>query len=351
MRVVKFLSGVVLVFVGMVFSMRASASRVVFEVHFAPNFISSIYSVGEVGFKRNPQLKYVNMSDSDRVFLQQNRQLFEFGDGQSGTFTFTTFFLPCYLNIGSAEEYARYSSTLKQALLKNDFKDFLVSYPINFSDVFLKNERVFFYLDSAKWEKYIKPNLELYFRVLDIFTKYAQEYEQLFWEEDRRLLEERADHFNACFNEWDVIGKWEKLLSKSFGSDYHISLCRHNSYGPDANSICFDCNVFNGFKKEEMVVDFVSHEVGTHLFYAEAMLNDSLKPVRDRHPQVFYAAFESLAMFYNRMVLCKPLSYSMKNFKGEAFGEVYKKIYHPEISVEEMLRQGVEQIVPGWDRP
>lgn len=325
-----------------------SSNKVRFEVHFAPNVISSIYSVGEIGFQKAPDLTYVDISASDKETLQQERKLIEFGNGDSGHFTFPAYFLPCYLDVSSAEEYKEYVSALKKALLANNFDEFLKRYPVNFKDVFMKENRSFFTQSKGDWEKYTKPSLEKFFKVLDIFAKYAAEYEQRFWNEDKRLLLEKASYFNAYFEKQDIIGKWEQLLGKSFNGDYRIYLCRHNSYGPDANSICFDRNIFCAFKYENRVIDFVSHEVGTHLFFEEAFLNDSLKKLRKDNYRVFYAAFESLAMFLNGKVMEKNVSYSLDNFRAKEFGEIYAKVYQPNISVEAMIREGVAQMSPRW---
>lgn len=341
---------ILLLVVCLSFKNSALSNKVCFEVHFAPNFVSSIYSVGEVGFGKDPQLKYVDMTPSDKEVLQQSADLIRFGNGKSGAFVFATYFLPCYLDISTASEYAVFVADLKQALLANDFAPFLKRYPVDFTDVFMASKRSFFSQSSTDWEKKTKPLLERYFKVLDIFVKYAAPYESQFWPEDRSKLQERANHFNAYFEKENLIGKWEQLLGVPFGRDYRIYLCRHNSYGPDANSICFDRNIFNGFKYENMVVDFVSHEVGTHMLYKAAWLDDDLKVQRKENYEVFYAAFESLAMFYNAKILGKHLSYDMEYFRGAEFTEIYNNIYHPKMSTQELLRCGVEQMAPKWNK-
>lgn len=329
-----------------------SANKVRFEVHFAPNFISSIYSVGEIGFLKSPELMYVDMSAADKKTLQKARELFEFGNGKCGRFTFPVYFLPCYYDISSAAEYKAYVSELKKALRTNSYKEFLKRYPVNFDDVFMKGESSFFNQSQKIWEKQTQPKLDELFEVLDIFAKYASEYEQRFWKDDKRSLEKKADFFNQYFEKEDIIGRWEQLLNKSFNGDYHIYLCRHNSYGPDANSICFDRNIFCAYKYENRVIDFVSHEVATHLFYEEAFLSDSLASLREQNEEVFYAATESLAMFLNGKLLGKKLSYEMKNFRGAEFCEIYEKAYQSNstVSVEALLREGVSQMIPRWKR-
>lgn len=325
-----------------------NSNKVRFEVHFAPNFISSIYSVGEIGFKKAPGLTYVDISTSDKETLQQERKLIEFGNGDSGHFTFPAYFLPCYLNVNSADEYKEYVSALKKALLANNFDQFLKRYPVNFEDVFMKENLSFFTQSKRDWETYTKPRLEQFFKVVDIFAKYASEYEQRFWNEDKHVLLEKANYFNAYFEKQDIIGKWEQLLGKNFNGDYRIYLCLHNSYGPDANSICFDRNIFCAMKYENRVIDFVSHEVGTHLFFEEAFLNDGLKNLRKDNYRVFYAAFESLAMFLNGKIMGKPVSYSLDNFRAKEFGEIYAKVYQPNVTVEAMIHEGVAQMSCRW---
>jgi len=323
----------------------ASFSKVRFQAHFSSNYIASIYSLAEVVFGCDTLLRYVKMDSVDMQTLKKGRYLFQFGNGLSGELTYPTFFLPSYLGISSAKEYVAFVDDLKKGLQQNDFTAFLKKYPVDFSDKFLAGKRQFFARSNEEWSREVRPKLDEYFRVLNVFVKYAYEYERRFWKEDRRILQARADVLNQKFADEDIIARWEKLLGMRFNGDYHISLCRYNGDGPDANSLSFDRNLFYAGSDDGYLFDFISHEVGTHLLYEDAFSTDELKVLRDTHERPFYAGFETLAMFYNQQLLGRKLCYNLDFFKGNEYGAIYKNAYHQGIRAAELLRIGVELMV------
>ena len=131
------------------------------------------------------------------------------------------------------------------------------------------------------------------------------------------------------------------MLGLTFVSDrYEIVLCYANRNGPDYNSLGYCGNLCYFDKPLERTWQFVSHEVGTHL-----MIDTLLKVSRE--PGVnfrkLYAAFETLAMFYNRRLLgLTELAYEIPQFDDRRHLELYSRVYTDQTTPEQMIRVALE---------
>ncbi|WP_047451431.1 hypothetical protein [Alistipes sp. ZOR0009] len=328
---------------------RELSNEIDFEVHFAPNLLSAIYTAGELGYGRNPLLKYVDITAADRLLLQRSGNLIGFVDGDMGELIFPTYFLPCYLEVASAAQYNLYVVALKEAMQANRFDSFLKRYPVDFTDIFINGNRHFFFQCEADWKLHTEPLLPAYFKVLDVFTRYAAQYESSIWPADRQYLQQQACSFAGYIQQYHIVGGWEQLLGYPILGNHHIYLCRYNNIWADAASVCFYQNQLDGSGYQNMVVDIVSHEVGAHLLYREAWLGEELQQVREQHPEVLYAAYESLVMFYNQKVLDRRLTYDLDYYHGKEFLNIYDLLSNLQLSVVDMLRNAVEQMAPLWN--
>ncbi|WP_156121643.1 hypothetical protein [Alistipes sp. ZOR0009] len=331
------------------FKNRALPSGITFEVLFVPNFEAAIYTAGELGGSRNPRLRYVSMTASDRLLLQQASDLIGLSAEEFGVFAFPTYFLPCYLGISSAREYLSFIEALKQAMQSGCFDSFLQRYPVDFTDMFMRCHQRFFFQSREDWRQHTAPLLADYFAVLDVFSRYIAEYEQQIWPEHRRMLERRASALSHRFLSGGILTRWEHLLNRSVDGCLQFYLCRYNSYWLDATSVSFYQNVLDGEGDDNLVLEYVSHQVGAQLLHAAAWLGEELQQVREQHPEVFYAAYESLVMFFNQKVLDRGLTYDLDYYQGDEFVSLYNQIWYPQLSEVDMLRYAVEQMAPRWN--
>lgn len=126
------------------------------------------------------------------------------------------------------------------------------------------------------------------------------------------------------------------------GKNYYILLCHANENGPDANSVSYNKNIFYYGSNEKYIVDFVSHEIGTHILIDLIYKNpETYNPSKF---ELIYATFENLARFYNIKVLeRKNLNYTLNfKYKIEIFMEIFEKYYKPGVKSETLFKSTLE---------
>ena len=144
----------------------------------------------------------------------------------------------------------------------------------------------------------------------------------------------------------DLIGRWEALVGVEFKYDlYEIVLCSAIKNGPSANSLGYERSVFYSGDDMDYLRKFISHEVGTHILFP--MLKN-LSEGRD--PSLSYKAFESLARFYNSLILQTSDLYPMgPSYDVDTFFRIYESIYksRPTISPAELAIEGLSRYSQG----
>jgi hypothetical protein len=189
----------------------------------------------------------------------------------------------------------------------------------------------------------LAPHRDIIRRLGDITLRNYDAFADSVWPVERPKLERVASRINEAFASSDRIGEWEKLVGRVFKYDeYNIVLCSAIQNGPNANSIGYDRVVFYHDWPIEETLEFISHEVGTHLLIGD--LKRALASNQYEFP-VLYEAYECLAYHYNARLLGENrLAYHrrMHNFRLDGYLIAYGSIRDrdPGIDAYDLLLAG-----------
>ncbi|MTI62180.1 MAG: hypothetical protein FH762_19715 [Firmicutes bacterium] len=125
--------------------------------------------------------------------------------------------------------------------------------------------------------------------------------------------------------------------------NYKIILCAANQGGgSNANSLGYDRNVFYYDNDLDYMIQFISHETGTHILIDKF---NSIMGSGEYDFRVAYSAYESLCKFYNKEIIFNntKILYNMKEYDEKIFFHIYAQIYNknPEIKIKDLLKKGI----------
>lgn len=310
---------------------------VIITTSFAPNYLWHLLATAEISYASDYSDRFRHTIDpADLEFLRHNKQYLAFGShGRTGPFTFLLVFLPSYLELETTKEFEEYFVLLNSGFKDFDFSAFFDHYSeARWDDPFIAmNSGIFD--PPVEYRGKIKQQLPMFWRFIDVVINNLDAYRDEVWEEAKNGMQQRINELSAKFIETDYIRMWEEQLNAEFDADrYKIILCYASKNGPDANSLSYDKNVFYYDSPLERIVHFISHEIGTHILSRCFELID----VGEYDQAEFYAAYEVLSMFYNKMVLGHDdLEYRLGQFHDEHYLAVFAQHYRKGISPAELL--------------
>ncbi|QTA38567.1 hypothetical protein JYK00_03375 [Thermosipho ferrireducens] len=306
--------------------------RVVATVEKGVNYIFHVLTVSGVNFQNDYTKKYVSTIDSeDLKFLKENREFLTFQNGAASELVDPLIFFPAYLNLDSKEKLEKYFKLLVRGLREDSKNDFLKEYEVHIE----KRKYWFPEIDSIWFEK-IKNKAKFIEKMGLIYVKNFSAYESLVWPDESKKLQEKAEIINRELEMLNLIERWENITKLNFKFDkYQIVLVSSIEGGPNANSLGYDRNVFYYATDLGWLIDFVSHEVGTHILIdfglpiIKKFISNHEEPAQTeiKKFQEFYMAYECLAQFYNSIVLDKKLSYDLKQFNSNRYLKIYQELY------------------------
>lgn len=323
------------------------SNSVVFKSVIAPNYAFHLFSVAKIGFESGYSEKYkstVNVDDVDT--LRKYADYIRFGNGRTGALAQTFFFIPSYLELETKSDWQEYFSLFSEGVNSKDFKSFVARYDIDWNDRFVKKQLIFLKEADEKWFVKAKTVLPVFEILSEVFVNNVDKYIDEVWNPSvKGLLDAKADVYNKYFADNEIIEKWEEFTGLTFGCDYKIFLCHSNENGPNANSLSFDKNVFYAFYDEAYTKDFISHEIGTHLFYDYFFDDSEMKEMSEKDFNTFYSAFETIAMFYNKKILNRDkLNYNLRHFRDREFLQVYSRYYNENRSPVFLFRKAYKEL-------
>lgn len=287
-----------------------------------PNYIFHLLTLGKIVPEDSEYLSLYkdSISKKDQEYLYGNRNFLSWGDGSTGSLTPFFVFIPGYLNFQTQKEINEYFDLLSKTLKTGNFDVFISKYEAYFNRIKLM---------FGDWD--IKLNLQLIMKYSNVVTRLSKIYKKNYqiyhlkvWPQEKEKLEKRAKIINTELQERDLINFWEKLFGMKFKTDvYQIVLFSANQKGPNANSLGYDRNAFYYNQDIKSMVQFISHEVGTHLLIDD--LYKILKMNRFEYIDV-YKAYENLVEFYNAKYLFdeKPLI----GYDIEKYYKIYNDLYN-----------------------
>ena len=310
---------------------------------FCPNYLFHLLALARTGFESDYADRYASTAKpADIEFIRKNERLFAIGVSDGGQLTALIAF-PVYFGISTQSDFEEFFNLFNSGLEENDFTPFMNRYRSSIDRL-----NVWITVDEQgllSMNKYCKTINVFGSIVLGNLDRYRSEV----WPVEKPSLEAKADEINRFFGSRDVIGQWEKLLGLEFRFDiYNIILCSAIKNGPNANSLAYDAVVFYHDDPFDKTIQFISHEVGTHLLseiYKKTAIFDVFEQA------LLYRAYENLAKFYNRKVLkLQSTAYHLPDrFKEERILAIYEKLFeeNPEISPQGLLIRGMEKLAGG----
>ena len=314
--------------------------RIVAVAHEFPNYVFHLFTLGGIV----PDPGYVKaysptLAEADRLCLESNKKELAWADGGTGSLTAAFLFLPGYINPRTQGEVEEYLDLLIRAIRTNDPAPMASRYRDR-----IEKTKAFVPFDLAPYLKSIAPQEPAVARIADIYRRNFPAYDREVWPVERTKIEAVAGKLNPELERRDFISRWEKLTGVGFKTDlYEIVLYTANARGSNANSLGYDRNTFYFAKDPAWMIQFLSHETGTHILID--IFNRLASTGKYPFP-VAYKAYETMCEFYNqRFVLAgeKPL-YNMSNYDDAKFLSLYNKIFdqNPGIGPADLLPRCLE---------
>lgn len=312
-----------------------SGKRVKAVVEIGVNYLYHLLAVARINFDSDYGEKYNDsVNPEDVAFLRDHEDRLSYGKGSGELLNILL--LPASFGLQSRDVLQEYYDLLLRGCDRNDFTEFLARYAMPLD----KFKQWVGSLDNASLKEYI-PIRDDIARLREIVVGNYDRYTGDVWPQESPDIEDAAAVVTEAYAGYDRIGQWEEITGRTFKFDeYFILMCSAIKNGPNANSLGYDRVVFYSGTQMDKIVDFISHEIGTHIFM------DDIKAIRDSGkfswPEL-YEGFECLAQFYNTLILGRDdLHYSV-NFHVDEYLKIYGDLYRPNITVREMLEKGIER--------
>lgn len=316
-----------------------SSKKVAAVVEEFPNYIFHLQTLGNI-VPEDPEyllLYQDSVPSEDRAYLHEQRKLLGWGEGNMGPLTEFFVFIPGYINLQSQSEINEYFDSLNSALKDRNYDSFTKRYQPDINKIKL----LIGTLDIAADLKSLAQYSDVVYQVGEIYKRNYPSYHRNVWPKEKVKLDQAAKNLNTELQKYDLITGWEKLTGVKFKTDdYQIVLYSANKNGPSANSLGYDRNAFYYGKDINMMVQFISHEVGTHL-----LIDDISQVMKMNHFAYLdvYQAFENMAEFYNVKFIfeAKPIyGYDM-----EKYYQIYTDLYNTNqnINHQDLMIKGLEK--------
>ncbi len=316
-------------------SRNHSGKRITAVVEIGINYLFHLLAVARINFDSDYAEKYKDsVRREDIVFLRDHEEQLSYHKGSGELLNIML--LPASFGLQSKDDLQGYYDLLLNGCDRNDFAEFIDRHALQLD----KLAQWAGSLDNASLREYI-PLRDDVDRLRQIVVGNYDRYINKVWPQELPDLEDAAVVVTGTYARLDRIGQWEEITGRTFKFDIcYILMCSAIKNGPNANSLGYDRVVFYHATPMDKMIDFICHEIGTHIFM------DDIKLIRDggkfSWPDL-YEGFECLAQYYNTLVLGRrELHYSV-NFHVDEYMKIYGELYRPGIAVREMLKKGIEQ--------
>ncbi len=307
---------------------------IIIKTRIGPNYLWHIMAVAKIGYDSEYSDLYKNSIDPDDLkYIESIKSLLAFQEGEGGDLSGFFSMLPSWLNLENYSDFKKYFDTLIIALQEGSLLPFVRTYKdANWFDLFFS--------EFIKRDNIPKGNEKLITvsqKLSSIYLSNFESYINNVWPIAKDSMIPRQNELCKVFEETDYIAKWEKLLGIPFeANQYEIVLCYSNKNGPDYNSLGYDSNLFYFDKPFKKTCQFLSHEIGTHILI-KTYFKLSSEGTPDQRK--LYSAYESLSMFYNKVILeTENLEYNLSEHMDEEYYLAkYQKLYKENLNPETMI--------------
>ena len=301
-----------------------------------PNYIFHLLSVSKINYDNGYSRKYESsISRKHRKILQKFKESLSFANGNAGDLVEYMIFFPAYLGLNSQNDFERYFDLIRKAAHGRS-EDFVKEYSERIS------KRKWLPEINDRWFETLRTKVEGIEELKEVYIGNFTTYKNQIWPYELSQMEEKSDELSKKLKRLDLIKKWEQITGSDFKAEsYEIILVSAIEGGPNANSLGYSRNVFYSGSENGFILDFISHEVGTHIL-SDALFEFLKSPsIESEKMAEFYSAYECLSQFLNSLVLNRKLSYDLKQFNSKHYISVYKKLYNDGVKKPKDLLKSV----------
>lgn len=310
------------------------------------NYIFHLMNVSITGLDSEYASKYnYTVLPEDRNFINENRDLLAFYEGELGDIARAVIFFPACLNLSDKRELEDYFINLNLTLEKEDPAIFIEKYDSG------KEKLInWFSPVNGSYLKSIVPFKSIIKKLGELYLRNFKKFEESVWEFEKEKLEEVALSLNQTLNESNLLQIWEAVTGERFEyGTFEAIICSGSKNIHITNILGYDRAFFYSGDNQKSLLQIVSHEIGSFVLInvlkkaltaAEFDLNDVRR------------AFENLVIFYNSIILGKshPCYKSGKYFDN-VFIEIYNKLYLREYDLkpEKLLNEGIKNYIENFE--
>ncbi|AKI97348.1 hypothetical protein [Kosmotoga pacifica] len=300
------------------------------------NYIFHLLSIARINYDNNYSHKYEStVSEKHREVLQKFKDRLSFANGNAGDLVEYMVFFPAYLGFNSQSDFERYFQLIKKAA-QGRREEFFQEYGTKIS------ERKWLPEIDNKWFEALHSMTEEIKILEEVYIENFTNYKDLVWPYEFLQMKEKSDELNEKLKKLDLIKSWEKITGSEFkAKEYEIVLVSAIEGGPNANSLGYNKNVFFSGAKTNWMLDFISHEVGTHIMADFALKLFKAPMIEPERMAEFYSAYECLSQFLNSLVLNRAPLYDLKCFRSEYYIPAYQELYNNGVRKPEDLLKAI----------
>ncbi|HNX00570.1 MAG TPA: hypothetical protein PLE74_10985 [Candidatus Cloacimonadota bacterium] len=306
---------------------------IVFSISPVPNYLTFILCTCGINWRNEFSDQYSDfLNPKDKSFLINHATELSFGDGAGDPLMELFYFLPAHVCFEKDNRIIEYFQVLGYGASQGDFKQLFMRFH---SD--LEHIREYYPTFLNSFQETLAPErYSLIHDLAGIYQKYYPIFLNTIWSQAWEDFEYNRAWIETLYKGKTIIGDWEILTGLTFRNEsYKLGLIPYLKYGPQANSLSYDKNLFYGNTDENTLNYyryFISHEVGTHLLKEYTL--DRFSSEDENMWTIAYIAMENIARFYNMKIIPISLKYPL--------GEMY---YHE--SIFEKILTEIESEFPG----
>lgn len=293
------------------------------------NYIFHILALAKIGYDNDYAEVYKDsLNINDLRYLELNKFLLEFDNGNRGALTSLYIFLSSKLNLDSQDKINEYFNLLVEAIKTKNVNKFYERYKTDI--VYLEkmwgqwweyNAVKSIEVEGSAWEQEAE-------KIADIIKSNFEKYDEYVWPKEKEKIKMVANEVEVILSKMDIIKDIEKCVGLTYDEEsFKILLCSANENGPDANDLGYDKNLHYFGRDKDVIIHFVVHEIIVRI----------LIPIRNKlcsnyegvDNATIYKALEMLAEFYTTRVLNDGIK--MKWYKE--FLELYEDEYRKDSSI------------------
>ncbi len=301
MKIIICLMAVLILLGGCMSKQKLQSKSIEACVESAPNYLFHLLSVANIGYDNTYSEKHMgSISAEDRELLKSSARLIEVPSQYQYNFAWLLVFFPGYMNLED-DEIRAYFQELKHVFKEKEWQRFEEKYSNDlnyarkqFGDFREYLERL---INSAPQE-----DIDNSVKICDVIMNNYAFYRDNIWEEQKAILQSKADSLNIFLNEYPPFDSISELVGVKYDDDkFRVTLCSSIENGPDAMDLGFDKNLHYYNRRNEDLRHFILHELVIR--YILPFRNRFYTNYQDVDEQLLYQITEMTAEMYTCLIL------------------------------------------------